>query len=97
RDALEDQGIGTDVISMPSWSRFNAQDAAYRAELLPRDVLTVSIEAGTTHGWEAITGLDGLRFGINTFGASAKAEDLYDHFGLTAAKIVPQIITKLGI
>ncbi|MEP7222638.1 MAG: transketolase [Novosphingobium sp.] len=97
RDALEAQGVGTDVISMPSWSRFSAQDAAYRADLLPSGVLTVSIEAGTTHGWEAITGLDGLRFGINTFGASAKAEDLYDHFGLTAAKIVPQITAKLNI
>jgi transketolase len=97
RDALEAQGLGADVISMPSWSRFNAQDAAYRADLLPAGVLTVSIEAGVTHGWEAITGVDGLRFGIDTFGASAKAEDLYDHFGLTAAKIVPQITAKLGI
>ena len=96
RAALEAQKIGADVVSMPSMSRFRAQPAAYRAEILPRDVLTVSIEAGTTHGWEAITGLDGLRFGIDTFGASAPADVLYDHFGLTAAKIVPQVLAKLG-
>jgi transketolase len=96
RDALEAAGIGADVVSMPSWSRFTAQDAGYRADLLPADTLKVSIEAGVTHGWEAITGTDGLNIGINTFGASGKIEQLYDHFGLTAAKIVPQITAKLA-
>ncbi|HEX7872191.1 MAG TPA: transketolase [Sphingobium sp.] len=96
RDALEADGIGVDVVSMPSMSRFIAQDAGYRNEVLPQGVLRVSIEAGTTFGWEAITGLDGLRFGIDSFGASAPAEVLYDHFGLTAAKIAPQIRAALG-
>ena len=96
RDRLEAQGIGTDVISMPSWSRFRAQDAAYRDGLLPHDVLRVSIEAGTTFGWEAITGIAGLRFGIDSFGASAPAEVLYDHFGLTPDKITPQIVAALS-
>lgn len=96
RDALEADGIGVDVVSMPSVSRFVAQDAAYRRDVLPDGVLRVSIEAGVTHGWEAITGLDGLRFGIDSFGASAPAEVLYDHFGLTAAKIAPQIRAALG-
>ncbi|MEO8722656.1 MAG: transketolase [Sphingobium sp.] len=93
---LDGQGIGADVVSMPSWSRFMAQDAAYRDEVLPHDVLRVSIEAGTTFGWEAITGIAGLRFGIDTFGASAPIEALYDHFGLTADKITPQILTALN-
>ncbi|MET0362823.1 MAG: transketolase [Sphingobium sp.] len=93
--ALEEQGIGTDVVSMPSMSRFFAQDAGYKADLLPHDVLRVSIEAGTTFGWEAITGIAGLRFGIDRFGASAPAEALYDYFGLTAAKIAPQIAAAL--
>jgi transketolase len=66
RAALEAQGVGADVVSMPSMSRFREQDAAYKADLLPADVLKVSIEAGTTFGWEGITGLDGLRFGIDT-------------------------------
>jgi transketolase len=96
RDRLEAQGIGTDVISMPSWSRFMAQDKAYRDDLLPHDVLRVSIEAGTTFGWEAITGIAGLRFGIDRFGASAPIEALYDYFGLTAEKITPQIVAALS-
>jgi len=95
RDALEAQGIGADVVSMPSMSRFFAQPASYRDELLPHDVLRVSIEAGTTFGWQAITGIAGLRFGIDSFGASAPAEVLYDHFGLTAAKIAPRIVAAL--
>jgi transketolase len=96
RDMLEAGGVGVDVVSMPSWSRFMAQDAAYRDDVLPHDVLRVSIEAGTTFGWEAITGIFGLRFGIDSFGASAPADKLYDHFGLTAAKIAPQILAALG-
>jgi transketolase len=95
-DALEAQGIGTDVVSVPSWSHFDAQDAAYKAGLLPQDALKASIEAGVTFGWERYTGLDGLRFGIDSFGASAPAEVLYDHFGLTAAKIAPRIVAALG-
>ena len=92
---LEEQGIGADVVSMPSWARFDAQSDDYRAELLPRDVLKVSIEAGATMGWERYTGLDGLRFGIDGFGASAPATDLYRHFGLTADNIAVRIAARL--
>jgi transketolase len=98
-DALEAQGIGADVVSMPCWSRFDAQDAAYRDDVLPfvgpEQILRVSIEAGTTIGWERYTMVQGLRFGLDRFGASAPIDDLYDYFGLTAAKIVPQVIAKL--
>ncbi|MBX9859267.1 MAG: transketolase [Sphingomonas sp.] len=93
-DALEAQGIGADVVSMPCWSRFDAQDAAYRADVLPADLLKVSIEAGTTLGWERYTG-DGLRIGIDSFGASGPAGDLYKHFGLTADAIASKILSKL--
>ena len=93
---LEEKGMGVDVISMPSWSRFLTQADEYRADLLPQDVLKVSIEAGTTFGWESITGNDGLRLGIDRFGASAPIEALYDYFGLTAEKIAPQIMACLG-
>jgi transketolase len=94
-DMLEEQGIGADVVSIPSWSHFDAQPAEYRAGLLPDDALKASIEAGVTFGWERYTGANGLRFGIDSFGASAPAEVLYDHFGLTAGKIAPQIIAAL--
>lgn len=94
-DRLEAEGIGADVVSMPSFTRFFAQDAAYRNDVLPGDVLRVSIEAGTTFGWEAVTGLDGLRFGIDRFGASAPIDALYDYFGLTPEKIAPRIVAAL--
>lgn len=93
---LEEQGIGADVVSMPSWAHFEAQPKAYKDDLLPHHVLRASIEAGTTFGWERYTGIAGLRFGIDSFGASAPAEALYDHFGLTAAKIAPRVIAALN-
>jgi transketolase len=92
---LEEAGIGADVISMPSWERFDAQDEAYRDDILPSDALLVSIEAGTTIGWERYVGRKGLRFGIDSFGASAPVKALYDHFGLTADKIAPRVIGAL--
>ncbi len=95
-DQLKTKGIAADVVSMPSWSRFMAQPADYRNDVIPHDVLRVSIEAGTTFGWEAITGIEGLRFGIDRFGASAPIEALYDYFGLTADKIAPQILAALN-
>ena len=98
-DQLEAQGIGADVVSMPCWSLFDAQDDAYRNSILPdvppEQLLRVSIEAGTTFGWERYTMARGLRFGIDRFGASAPAEDLFKRFGLTAEAIVPQIVAAL--
>lgn len=96
KDALEAEGVGVDVVSMPSMSRFMAQDEAYRAALLPNDVLKVSIEAGVTQGWERIVGNDGVTIGIDTFGASAPAGDLFKHFGFTVDAIVPKIKAKLA-
>ena len=96
---LEADGIGADVVSMPSTDLFDAQDAAYRKDILPdvsnKQVLRVSIEAGTTIGWERYAGLHGLRIGLDRFGASAPAPDLYQHFGLTADAITPKILEKL--
>ncbi|WP_230769142.1 transketolase [Sphingomonas sp. Leaf4] len=98
--ALEAQGIGADVVSMPCWSRFDAQDAAYREDVLPHarpsEILRVSIEAGTTIGWERYTMVDGLRFGIDRFGASAPADKLYDYFGLTADAITAKVLARLA-
>jgi transketolase len=98
-ERLEGEGIGADVVSMPCAELFDEQDAAYREDILPdvsnRQVLRASIEAGTTMGWERYTGLHGLRFGIDRYGASGPAEDLYARFGLTAEAIAPRIIEKL--
>lgn len=95
-DKLEAAGHGADVVSMVSTELFDEQTAAYQADVLPADVLIVSIEAGTTFGWERYTGRDGMRFGIDSFGASAPIDDLYDHFGLTVEKITPRILARLG-
>jgi transketolase len=92
---LEAQGIGADVVSMPCTERFDAQPAEYREDILPdvsnREILRVSIEAGTTFGWERYTGLHGLRIGIDRFGVSAPAADAYKHFGLTPDKVATRI------
>ena len=94
---LEAQGIGADVVSMPSMTRFLAQDTGYRNDILPEDgTLRVSIEAGTTFGWSDVTGANGLHIGLDRFGASAPGKVLMDYFGFSADKITPQIIAKLG-
>ena len=95
--ALEAEGIGADVVSMPCWELFAEQDAAYRAAVLPADALKVSVEAGVTLGWERHVGSDGLAIGIDSFGASAPADVLYRHFGLTAEAIAAKVKAKLGI
>jgi transketolase len=98
---LEKRGIGVDVVSMPSMELFDAQDEDYRLDILPdvsnREILRVSIEAGATFGWDRYTGLHGLRIGIDRFGASAPAPDLYDYFGLTAPKITERVLAHMKI
>ncbi|HEY6047787.1 MAG TPA: transketolase [Sphingomicrobium sp.] len=95
-EQLEGQGIGADVVSMPCTERFDAQDWDYREDILPdvsnREILRVSVEAGTTFGWERYTGLHGLRIGIDRFGVSAPAPDAYDYFALTADKVAARVI-----
>jgi transketolase len=94
--ALEGQGIGADVVSMPCWELFEAQSEAYRRDMLPRKALRVSIEAGSTLGWERHVGERGLAIGLDRFGASAPAEDLFNRFGFTAEAIVPRIVAALN-
>ena len=80
---------------MPCTELFDAQPAAYREDILPdvsnREILRVSIEAGTTFGWERYTGLHGLRIGIDRFGVSAPAKDAYEFFGLTPEAIAARV------
>ncbi|MFM5929557.1 MAG: transketolase [Novosphingobium sp.] len=91
---LEGQGVGADVVSMPCWELFDEQDAAYRADLLPADALKVSIEAGITLGWQKYVG-DGLTIGLDRFGASAPAEQLFEYFGFSPEAVVKRINEKL--
>jgi len=98
-ERLEERGIGTDVVSMPCTERFDAQPQEYREDILPdvsnREILRVSIEAGTTFGWERYTGLHGLRIGIDRFGVSAPAKDAYEFFVLTPDKITERVLDRL--
>ena len=80
---------------MVSTELFDEQRPASRAAILPADALIVSVEAASTFGWQRYTGTSGLNIGIDSFGASAPAGDLFAHFGFTAEKIVPQILNKL--
>ncbi len=96
---LEELGIGADVVSMPCTERFDAQPADYREDILPdvsnRDILRVSVEAGTTYGWERYTGLHGLRIGIDRYGVSAPAKDAYQFFGLTPDAIAARVLDHM--
>ncbi|MBU2340690.1 MAG: transketolase, partial [Alphaproteobacteria bacterium] len=94
-ERLEEQGVAAAVVSMVCTQLFDEQPDSYRAETIPADSLRVSIEAGTTFGWERYTGEHGLNIGLDRFGASAPAEDLFAKFGFTADAIVPQITNKL--
>ena len=85
-DALGDK---VRVVSMPCTGVFDRQDAGYRESVLPRACRKrVAIEAGVTGFWGTYVGLDGAVIGIATFGASAKAEKLFPHFGFTVENVV---------
>jgi transketolase len=92
--ALEAQGVGADVVSMPCAELFDEQDSAYRADILPKDVLRVSIEAGVTLGWQKYVG-EGLTIGIDSFGASGPGDQLFKHFGFSVDAIVEKISSAL--
>ncbi len=88
-EALADEGVAVRVVSMPSWERFEAQDQAYRDQVLPPTLRArVAIEAAATLGWERWVGLEGAVVGMERFGASAPAGDLFEAFGFTAGNIV---------
>jgi transketolase len=84
---LGEQGRRVRVVSMPCTSLFDAQDAAYRASVLPAGVPRVAVEAGVPDGWYRYVGAEGAVVGMNTFGASAPAKKLFEHFGFTAANV----------
>ena len=86
--ALAGKGRRVRVVSMPCTSLFDAQDAAYRASILPTGVRRVAIEAGVRDSWYRYVGTEGAVIGMDSFGASAPAKKLFEHFGFTAANVV---------
>ena len=88
---LEEKGIGTRVVSMPSWNLFDAQPEAYRNSVLPTDIkVRVSIEAAATLGWQKYVGDLGISIGIDRFGLSAPYKEIYEKLGLTAQNMATE-------
>jgi transketolase len=96
KKALDAKGIPVRVVSMPSTHVFDRQDAAYRASVLPRGVPRVAVEAGVTAGWERYTGLDGAVVGIDRFGESAPAAQVFEFLGLTVSRVVDAVEAVLA-
>jgi transketolase len=97
RDALLRDGIRVRVVSMPSWELFEAQPQSYRDSILLPDVYArVSIEAGSTVGWDRYVGREGAMIGMHSFGASAPANDVYRHFGITAEAVEKAVRDQLA-
>ena len=88
---LAAEGIAVRVVSMPSTSVFDRQDAAYRASVLPRGVPRVAVEAGVTDFWRKYVGLEGAVVGIDRFGESAPGGELFKHFGFTPEKVAAAV------
>jgi len=90
--ALAGKGKKVRVVSMPSTDVFDAQDAAYKESVLPAAVTArVAVEAGVTDYWLKYVGLNGKVIGIDSFGESAPAGDVYRHFGITAENVVKAV------
>jgi len=86
-EALAKEGIKAAVVSMPCWELFDAQDAAYRSEVLgtaPR----IAVEAAVRMGWDRYLGDNGVFVGMSSFGASAPFKELYKKFGITVDAVV---------
>ncbi|MBB93898.1 MAG: transketolase [Rhodobacteraceae bacterium] len=102
RAALEEAGIGTRVVSMPCMELFAQQDDTYRRRVLPGNTVRVGIEAAVRQGWDRwLLGERGREaksgfVGMDSFGASAPAEVLYEHFGITSAAVVEKAKALLG-
>jgi len=96
-EALEADGLGIRVISMPNPDLFESQDADYRESVLPKAVKArVAIEAGVSPYWRHLVGDHGQVIGMDRFGASAPAEDLFREFGFTVENVVAAVRTVVG-
>jgi transketolase len=95
--ALEEKGIEVTVVSMPCAELFLSQDEGYRDAVIPKTALRVVIEAGVKFGWERILGDNGLFYGVESYGISAPAEEIFRYFGLNKHNIATDIANKHGM
>ena len=94
-EELKGAGIHSTVVSMPSFKIFEEQDEAYKDSIFPRDVPTVSVEAGATLGWWKYVGRDGVAIGIDRFGASAPGAVVLEKLGISVAHVVDAVKRRL--
>ncbi|RMG59324.1 MAG: transketolase [Gammaproteobacteria bacterium] len=94
-DELAGKGRKVRVVSMPSVDVFDKQDAAYREAVLPSGIKRVAVEAGVTDYWRKFVGLEGAVVGIDRFGESAPAGDLFKEFGFTVENVVATVESVL--
>ncbi len=95
REILEAEGLATAVVSFPCWELFDKQPKSYQDSVLDRTTFRVAIEAASPFGWERYVGEMGLIIGMDHFGASAPAEDLYRHFGFAPEDMARRIKAKM--
>ena len=93
--ALAEQGIAVRVVSMPCTNVFERQPAAYRAQVLPADLPKVAVEAGVSDGWYKYVGSNGKVIGLDRFGESAPADELFKLFGFTVDNVVVAVKSLL--
>jgi transketolase len=87
-EELSEQSINVRVVSMPNPGRFMAQDRIYRESVIPAEIKArVAVEAGVSHYWYPFVGDNGRIIGVDRFGASAPAPELFEHYGLTVKNV----------
>lgn len=95
-DELKKKGIDARIVSMPSFELFERQSEEYKEKILPNNVRArVAVEAASSFGWHKYTGLDGAVISIDRFGASGKAEVLFEEFGFTVENVVAKVLKLL--
>ena len=95
-DMLARFGVEVAVVSMPCWELFEQQSEEYRQSVLGNE-FRIAVEAASPMGWDRWTGRYGRVIGMNGFGASGRAEDLYNHFGITAEAVRDEVRGMLQI
>jgi len=93
---LATHGVAVRVVSMPCCERFDRQKSAWKRSVLPAEVVRIAIEAAHPDPWRKYVGLVGEVVGIESFGASAPAPVLYEHFGLTAAHLASVVVETIA-
>ena len=90
-EKLSSEGVAVRVVSMPSTDHFDAQSDEYKEAVLPSNITKrIAIEAGIADYWHKYTGMYGVVIGMTSFGESAPADQLFEHYGFTVSNVVTQ-------